>query len=356
MTSFRQHIVFIIVLLLPSGAWAKITYRTQELNRLATVLSIEEGSLNEGYNHLVAQGRALNVRVVNGIVDHIGLHLFSDEIRGLDSSPVFDFLERYFLQLQHPPVVKTATHMLRDDQFKFVRGSLNSVNLLRLTDGFTYSYDRYRYVAAWSREGNTILSVSVPVEFELMSGENKIEAENHLMADIQNSPIQENIDVVNESRNETYITGDFSNRLYFKEGMLLSSVGHPVETAANIMLSPNAPGDYRLHITQRMYGFKKSVFTVSLRQWLSFCMLHGCELYFGVEYIDPRKGIEAVVIAVNTAENYNHVLTVMIPLKSIEQQEGTLDAQLYPYVPTHNVMNLFSTAYKKSNKKIFVDK
>lgn len=344
------------LLLLPLSASSKITFRTQELSRLSTVLSIHTEMLHEGYNYPVAQGKTLTVHVSNNIVDHIGIRLFSEEIRALDKSPVFDFLERYFLQLNHPPVVKTASNMLRDDQFKFIKGNLHTVDLLQPTDGFTYQFDRYRYVATWSRGGQTLLAVSFPVEYELMSGENKIEAENLLMDDVLGTPIQEENDIITEIRNETYISSDFSNRLYFREGELLLSSKHPAESAANMMLTPNTPGDYQLHLTQRMYGFRKTDFLVPLRQWLSFCLQHGCKLYFAVENISAQGEIEAVVLAVNTAENYNHVLTVNIPSSLIAQHKGTIEAQLYPYVPTHNVMNLFSNAYKKSNKKTFVNK
>ena len=59
-----------------------------------------------------------------------GLRLFSPEIK--EAAPktqvvVMDFLERYFLQLKNPPQAK---NMIRDDQFKFLTGSLETVEKL----------------------------------------------------------------------------------------------------------------------------------------------------------------------------------------------------------------------------------
>lgn len=332
------------------------TYRTQELKRLATVLSVDAKLLKEGDNYLVVKNQQIVVRVKDDEVEHIGFRLFPNDIRSIDKSPVFDFLERYFLQLTYPPVVKTSSMMLRDDQFKFVKGSLATVRQIQPSDAFSYNYDRYRYVVTWSREGKTLLAASFPVEYELMSGENKIEAENLLMTDVLNTPIHEENDIISEIRNDTYITEAFSNRLYFINGEIFCHPDHPAESAANMMLTPNTPGLFQLHITQRMYGFKKTDFEVPLRQWISFCQDHGCKLYFGIENIQAQGTIEAVVIAVNKAENYNHVLSVSIPSKVVGERKGTIEAQLYPYVPTHNVMNLFSNVYKKSNKKTFLNK
>lgn len=335
---------------------AQLTYRTQELKRLTASFPVDESTLHEGYNYLDVRGQQVVIRVKDNVVEHVGFRLFPDDIRNIDKSPVFDFLERYFLQLTYPPVVKTSLMMQRDDHFRFEKGSLATLSQLQPNDGFSYNYDRYRYVASWSRQGRPFLTVSFPVEYELMSGENKIEAEDHLMTDVQNTPIREENDIISEIRNETYISDDFSNRLYFRKGELLCHADHPAESAANMMLTPNTPGNYQLHITQRMYGFKKTDFEVPLKQWISFCLDHGCKLFFGIENIKSQGTIEAVVIAVNKAENYNHVLSVSISPQVIGQKRGTIEAQLYPYVPTHNVMNLFSNVYKKSNKKTFLNK
>ncbi|MBR1400597.1 MAG: hypothetical protein IJ562_03285 [Prevotella sp.] len=331
-------------------AFGQLTYRTKELKRLSTILRINENTLKEGYNHLAASGLNLTVHVKENEVNHIGLSLFSDDMRRLDGSPVFDFLERYFLQLKFPPVTKSASHMLRDDQFKFLNGSLKTVDTLQPSDVFIYNYDHYLYTATWSRSGKTILAVSFPVEYQLMSGENKIEAENHLFVDIMSTTANEETAEYMVTHHEHYISEDFSNRIYFKGGQLLNSISHPAETAANMMLSPFVQGKYQLHVSQLAYGFRKAVFNVPLKQWIWFCKNSGCRLFFGIEDIDEKSNVKAVVIAVNNAENYNHVLTVSIPAETIEQRSGTIEAQLYSFIPTHNVMNLFSS-FRKSHKK-----
>jgi len=349
----KRLILYIIIGMVVLTASAQTQFRTSELERLVTTLNVAVAALPEGYSHPVANGLLLTTHIKENTLDHIGLQLFSDELRVAGHSPVFDFLERYFLQLKYPPVVKTASNMIRDDQFRFLIGNMATVDQLLTTDDFAFSNDNSRYTATWSRQGRTLLSVSFPVEYELISGENKIEAEDNLLSDIKSTVITRVADSPTQA--DSYINECFSNRLYFNKGSLIVSGLHPAESSANIMLSTNTKGRYDIQMTQISYGFQKKIFQVPLRQWIAFCKNSGCQLYFGIDNIHDGGEVSAVVIAVNQAENYNHVLTVNIPSQTIAQHQGTIEARLYPYIPTHNVLNMFAN-YRKSNPKTLVSR
>mgnify|MGYP006873018935 CR=1 FL=1 len=304
-----------MALLMP--ACAQTLFRTAELERLAEAMALNVELLPEGYSHPVVGGHALTVHISDHTVNHIGMFLFNDAMRSVNPSPVFNFLERYFLQLKYPQQMKTNADMIRDDQFVFTEGLLADIDKILPTDDFTYIRDNHCYLATWSRNGLTILSVKFPVVYELMSGENKIEAEKNLQADIQNTRVNNYFVQGNSTNVATYISNAFSNRLYETDGKLIASEKHPIETAANMMLSLQVASEEKLVITQLSYGFQQTVFTVPLRQWITFCRNQGCELYFGVENVSDQGDVYATVIAVNEAENYNHVMTVCIPAKCI---------------------------------------
>ena len=332
---------------------AQTGFRTSELQRLAVALSLDDKKLKDGENYLLVNKQPIIVCVSNNTVSHIGLRLFSKEMRNAGNSPIFDFLERYFLQLKYPPTVKSAQKIISDDQFKFVVGSINTIDDIRSSDGFSFNYDKRRYSATWTRAGEPLLSVSFPVEYELISGENKVEAENNLLTDIKNTVISESED--KPVYDVFYINDNFSSRLYYQKGKLVNSVRHPAETVSNMMLSLRTKGNYELDVTQMLYGFKKTVFSIPLRQWIAFCKNNNCHLYIGIDDTNDNGDVKAVVIAVNDSENYNHVLSITVPLKVIQAQSGVIEASLYPYVPTHNVKELFGK-YRKSNPKMFVSK
>lgn len=333
------------------AATAQVSYRTAELKRLAAVVQLDEASLPaDGYTYLTYKGRRITVCLAHHVVSHIGFSLFSEEMRLIDKSPVFDFLERYFLLLNYPPVDMTKLRMVSDDQFRFLKGSLATVANLRPSDSFSYALDNKVYTARWNRDGKDLLEVSFPAEYELISGENKREAEDYIMADIQRTrPV---VDSVSEeaAQGSCYISEEMTSRLYFHNGKLLVNGLHQEQSAANMMLTTATEGNYTLLLTQVSYGFKKTSFEVPLKQWITFCRNNGCQLYFGVDHVDKDGTVSGLVLAVNERENYNHVLTVEVPMSVISRKEGIIDARLYPYIPTHNVKALFAK-FKPTNDK-----
>lgn len=333
-------------------AHAQPAYRTADLKRLASVLAIDEAPLKgDGYHYLTADSRRIVVGVKGGVVSHIGLQLFREEMRSIDNPPVFEFLERYFLQLSYPPQSVTKAGMVQDDQFRFLTGSLLTVRSLLPDDDFSCTLSHNSYQARWSRNGQVLLEVSFPAEYELISGENKIEAEANIMGDILRTAIVADTVQASRAAGSHYILPAVSSRLYFRGGKLIADKSRAEQSIANIMLTTASEGNYVLKVNQLSYGFKTTSFEVPLKQWISFCRNNRCQLYFGVEDVDADGTLTGMMLAVNELENYNHVLTVKVPASVIGQPQGRIEAYLYPYIPTHNVKALFAKI-NTSNKKV----
>ena len=92
----KRNILYILImyLVLVESASARNGFRTAELERLAHELALDVNVLPEGYSHPLVNGFKLTVHQTEQTVDHIGLYLFTDELRQIGKSPVFDFLER----------------------------------------------------------------------------------------------------------------------------------------------------------------------------------------------------------------------------------------------------------------------
>ena len=243
----KLRLLHIIVCLVASvTTMAQVTYRTAELERLSSVLGINSTVLPaDGYCYQTVKGRQIVIGVKARVVSHIGLQLFNEDVRRLDRSPIFDFLERYFLQLNYPPVSTTTNNMVRDDQFRFLRGSLATVSEIKPKDSFGYSLEQNTYTATWKRNDRDILQVSFPAEYELISGENKKEAEENIAADILQTEAV--IDTVRESELPAafYLLPEISARLYFRKGRLTVSSSRQEQSAANMMLTTATMGCLR---------------------------------------------------------------------------------------------------------------
>ena len=89
----KRTILYIICLMVVLTTTAQPQFRTVELKRLATALGLDTSTLSEGYSHPEVNGLQLTTHLKEQTIDHIGLQLFSDELRKEGNSPVFDFLE-----------------------------------------------------------------------------------------------------------------------------------------------------------------------------------------------------------------------------------------------------------------------
>ena len=359
-------LMFLLLTLLPFNLQAEASYRSAEVKRLVTQLNLNVDSLKDGLNCFDVGNRVVCLQSVNGQITTIGYQLFTNEMKEMAKTPILNFLERYFLLLDYPAPDRPSERKMREDRFRFETGSISVVPTLKVHDNFTYNYENNRYIATWLRENEPVLSVSFPAEHELISGENKIEAEDHVEADILCTKVTGSVPVNKESLTKTvqkdyfikpgstYLRNLLSSDLYYMEKKgkltLVSDISHPLESTANMLLSTDNDYSCTLKVKQVLYGYKKKFFDVPLKQWIAYCQKNGCELYYGVESIDETV-VKATVIAVNTAENYNHVLFVNVPLTAIETGSGDIEAHLETFIPMHNVMNLFAKYRKVTNKQ-----
>ena len=330
------------------------------------MMQIDVDSLHEGQNVVSVRGRDVILRCFHGQVQNVGYRLFSDDMRRAIHSPVLDFLERYFLQLDFPQPDRPSSRMAREDRFHFLKGSLSTVKNLRPDDDLSIDSDSRCYTVTWQRSGQTILSVHFPANHELISGETKIESEQNIEADILHAINHKEVNVNDadlsptiqngylKKHGNTYLNRLFLSDLYYQRQndtlFLVADDSHPLETTANMLVSRSFSPSRKMKMEQVLYGFKRKTFETTLRQWIIFCENSGCELYYGIESFDGQV-VRATVLAVNTSENYNHVLLADIPMAAITDSSVPVSARLDAYVPMHNIKNLFGQFQNKSERQ-----
>ena len=73
------------------------------------------------------------------------------------------------------------------------------------------------------------------------------------------------------------------------------------------------------------------------------------KVFFAIEEV-REDGVLALVIAQSKELGCHHLLSVVIPDKFIKDQNAVLKVKMTPYIPVHNVKNLYqkqSTTHKK---------
>lgn len=341
-----------------SSAW----YRTQLLRQLG------EGNqliLNQPKRDTaLIVGRCKGYPVVaewqSGIVSHLGVKLFEPELKQLAGKELCDFVERYLLEelsTESPEELERK----RFDNGVSQSGSLEAVIGKKELLFSINSPQTGQYELCWDTpEGGRLFTIMLPANWELISGQNKIEQENNLRNDLAKHPIDVKLPRVPKlSRLEKttakgiwilkrghYMIPAMASALYYREAdsesgfELLIDREHTAESLINLLSVSALAKEYNVEITQQKYGFKKETYTINLGRLVSYCLDCGCEPYIGIEQSDERE-VVATLLMVNRRWGYNHILQVFIQRNQIGKPGEVIKAKLNAFTPTHNLETLY---------------
>ena len=156
-----------------------------------------------------------------------------------------------------------------------------------------------------------------------------------------------------KTKGDTLELASLSDALYYikvREGYHpVFDNSHLVFSAANLFHGLIPDVDYRMYVEQSVYGMTTVNYSLTLSQWLNYCAEWGLKVFFAVEE-EREDGILALVIAQSKDLGFHHLLSVVIPDKFVTDQNAVLKVKLAPYIPVHNVKDLYqkqSTTHKK---------
>ncbi len=295
-----------------------------------------------------------------------GLKLFSPEMKEAAPKPqtvVMDFLERYFTDLS---IVKQTTIQTKmaDDKVYFRKGKPSDLYQVCDTMPFSISLlDRY-YEVKWMKAEEPFVTIVFPAQYDLLLGKEKDEASKTFKDAILAAPQRteevktpsdlEKVDgFLYQSKSDTLELASLTDAIYYNK---VREAYHPVfdydhlaYSAANLFHGLIPAADYRMYVEQSVYGMTTINYTISLSQWLNYCAEWGLKVFFAVEE-EREDGILALIIAQSKELGYHHLLSVVIPDKFVGDQNAVLKVRMTPYIPIHNVKDLYqkqSTTHKK---------
>lgn len=356
----RLTILLVVAVLFGTQVWA-IGFATRALERLATYVGLTDldrlgAGVHDGYTY---KGRPLTVRVNEwNEVEHIGLHLFSQEIRTMQPLPLYDFLERYLLVMNAAPEGSDERVYMAWDKVHYPVGDATVAMRLDTTAMFSETHiDRHVYKVAWTVNDVKCLEMSFYMDYQLMAGCNAIELEQIMFRKIRRGVWIERPqshtgfpatgkEFVLQGRN--FISPMVRNDLYYvrkKESdawALLDDAGSMSKTIANIMLSDESAHELRVRVKLDKYGLRTDSATVSYNVWRQLCIDEGCTPYFGIK---SKEGdvYKCSVFMVNETGGYLHLLSIDIPKEAVSKpQAAEARAKIFCYIPLHNASdNIF---------------
>ena len=345
-------------------------YATDLLGKMAVAMNVTQklDTLSDGfyYRNYTYNDRPLTIEVQQGNIKHIGYALFSSTQKKSLNSPVCNFLERYALEITLPlQRQRSVSRQLEEDGILFRHGSFDSFRQIEQDTSCHVkieSLNDKRYTVSWNKGGTELLAVNFPIEYELLVGCDMIENERRLIADVQNTTI-ENLpkttpnftDAFQPSwqgkyyvlKGNTYYLPQLNNDKYYvknKKGktvsyQLLYDSNFVVESLANLFTTAEIPNNYIVELRIKKYGLKEDTIKVPLNQWTTFCLQQGCTPYFGVAKNEKEMACEIVMD--NKAMGYAHIIRAIIDSENIEERNSVIMARVVPYVPTTRIKYLF---------------
>ena len=346
-------------------------YRTRKLADMAGRMGIAQklDTLTSGIYYIDAAygGHDITIEKRAGRVEHIGLSIFPEMLRREQPSPVYNFIERYALDIFLRKIgTEQISQQLKLDRVTFEKGSLAILPTLfadtTLTLGIANHAER-AYSVEWRRGETVVCRMFFPSNYELLHGSKMLENEERLKLDILcHDTIIRNADIPDVKRlveNNGLLELDkgynsiesMRNRRYYRKNttggkdsyVLVCSSRYPVESVANLFTGNDMANDFEVEVRQLKYHFKKDVYTAKLSQLVGFCLDEGCRPYFGVISYDETSGnIDAVVEMRNHQEAYEHLMRVKMNIKDLDSRRGKINVTLTGYITTHDIEDLYN--------------
>ena len=384
----KIQIVVIIGLLFPAFQVFGQNFRTMALQRIAEKLGVSEFAAtlaadSTAYMTMV-DGLSVVIRTdTDGQVAHIGIFLFDKDMRKEFPSPVYDCLEHAVLDR----VLALSEDDLLFQKIALLKGSWQQLASLQPSESRTISVsivnEKY-FMITWQTDGIEIVSVAIPIDYELLACSSRREMElifarevtvdrllkrppYNFVEDLLQKYDKDNLYVIPK---DTFLTAKLTRNTYYRMTTVTQQVdtityeeermgilvdrNYPGETMANLLVSndPQLP-DAVMDIEFQLSNYAKKTVSVTLRQWMAYCLCQGCIPYF--IYNTTQEGIvTGSLLMRNRTENYNHLVNLSCNLDDLVSDVPLFEGKAYLYIPNVEASRLFaSEPSKKSNEKIF---
>lgn len=294
-------------------------------------------------------------------IKHIGLNLFSDEMKTSFDEDILNFIEEALLA-------------------KALKINGNQYEKLVITNGNIYDFKKLSpeskctvnihnsqlLISEWTVAGKAV-SIKVPIGYDTAVKGSRSDIENEFISRLKSSVANRlDFEIYDKDKLEpygkdkliypgnTYKSKDISRNTYFNIADLkpLWDVDYPLESMSNLFICPSEGYDnirINLTILKHEYG-EKDIVSIFLNQLLSVCESDGCIPYWGVEKFE--NGIlHGALFLYNQKKGYNHVIKIECIPDEIINNNGEIKARASLFIPTNNVDNLYSPYFKKNDKE-----
>ena len=308
-------------------------------------------------------------------VSHLGISMFSKEIKEIINEQLCNFVERFLLELvlaaNEKEVLSMLDHysieLLKNGR-KFGEGNVKSMKALlsEIKDPvrFALSKDDKSYSFLWEYGLQDMLAIQVPLNRELITGTNKIEADNVLFDQLKvtnctnlsantvytfdDADLSSTDGKVFVRNGDTFMLGFINENTYYKKTAkgyeLIFDENYPNESLSNLFLRNIESNQLKIHITHSMYGNYNPEYEMKLNDFICF-FKNDFKVYTASFQKEPGV-INLTVIFQNKQYNYIHLLIISTKKETVFNGNGVLTASFRSNIPQHNINSLIKDMIK----------
>lgn len=356
----------ILFLVCAASISAATPFRTPRLEKMAQILHLslpDELAVDaETDSMAIVNGKDIYLRTnAFGDVSHIGYRLFANVLKeSFSDSPVFDFVERYLLEIDLGDEDMSALERLDVDHVQFVSGTCDILREITPETDLSFSLDvlaRKKYRITMKFDAKEVCLV-FPANNQLLTGTNLIDLENMLQRDMQRVIAVTSDDVIEDwsevtvshadsllyVEGETHISPMIRSNLYLTETnghrKILIDSKSPSRSVSNIVLTGLFDKLIPLHMVIDRYGGNDESIDITLQQFVAYCKLEGCKMFFGIKSLTDDT-LTGTLFAYNEQLSYDHMLSIVFPLSILKGEDGNILGKLYSYIPLNDVPDKF---------------
>jgi hypothetical protein len=324
----------------------------------------------------IIKGKSLVVKYNNkNEISHLGLSLFSHEMKEMLNAPVCNFIERFLLELIQTKTTAGMTDKLRENSVVLEEKTLtgikdlslatltNILNRMQPSIHFTLHQTDDQYTAVWKFDEYETFTMTFPVSRELIFGTNKKESDEAIGESLPASYCNEAQKSKIEFTADEMSVNHYNNRIFERKGdfFILPKLNsdiycfknseskfypvydadYPAISLKNLFLLPQMNTGLQLYIKHRQYSNFTPEFKMKLNDFVCFFKPES-NIYCHVETVG-QDILKVYVIIHNKNFNYAHMLSIETTVDAVFKDSGTLHAEFYSNIPQHNIKNLFST-------------
>lgn len=386
-----RQIVFLTFLIVFSSLSAQ-NYKAGRLKQAVAVLKLyvtAEALQPEKTTLLTASdGQGICLRTSpTGEVEHVGIPLFTDGMRLLQPSPVYDFLEYAVLNWKY----KVMDNRLYLSKVVFRKGDWEALLRERLNECncTIENIDDELYVVRWSKNDRTVVEVGIPIEYELLNNDTRRNMERAFVRDLMSSkPViaRQQPALVNEGQlsvygteglfvapGQSYIVDFLNQNIYYKLTTVYEEVDtiiwnkpvtmkvetvlpvvvndceHPSETFANmLMCDDSSVPETTMELDFHLSNYHRQHVTLNYSQLKAFCRQQGCRFFFACDGRD-KKQLRGVLFASNLQKGYNHLFSLRLPIEHLTSSSPSIRGDVYLFIPPVEKEKLFGIVPEKGS-------